>query len=384
MARFNPKNERIKRAYFRFLREADQKADATIRGIEKAIHRLESHTEFADFATYNSSQAVAFKTALAGDGQSKATIHSTINALKRFFKWLACQPGYKSKIHLPDIEYLNLSEKDVRAAKEPRYRDFPTIEQVRHVVTAMPADTVVQRRDQALIAFTALTSMRDRAIASLRLKHVDFTRKLVKQDPREVATKFSKRIDTYFFPVGEDFEEIVGDWIAFLRVEKLFGHEDPLFPRTAIGHDGDAAFAVQGVEPIFWETTSPIRSIFRSAFEASGIEYFSPHTFRHTLTHLGEQLCQTPEEFKAWSQNLGHEQVLTTFNSYGKVSTHRQGELVRAVGQADSEMAGVEKLLEKLQQQVRVGRSGGGRFGKVGLSSSGPDGGYVPGADGSK
>ena len=63
--------------------------------------------------------------------------------------------------------------------------------------------------------------MRDSAIASLRLKHVDIERRLVKQDPREVATKFSKRIDTYFFPVGEDFEEIVCDWMRFLREEGI-------------------------------------------------------------------------------------------------------------------------------------------------------------------
>jgi integrase len=107
------------------------------------------------------------------------------HSLLRFFKWLACQPGYKSKIHLPDIEYLNLSEKGVRAAKEPRYRDFPTIEQIRRAVAGMPAETETQRRDRALVAFTALTRMRDRAIASLRLKHVDIERRLVKQDPRE-------------------------------------------------------------------------------------------------------------------------------------------------------------------------------------------------------
>ena len=45
---------------------------------------------------------------------------------------------------------------------------------------------------------------------------------------------------------------------------------------------------------------------------------------------IGEQMCQTPEQFKAWSQNLGHESPLTTFTSYGKVSLHRQGELIRS------------------------------------------------------
>src|SRR5512147_2134420 len=31
-----------------------------------------------------------------------------------------------------------------------------------------------------------------------------------------------------------------------------------------------------------------------------------PHSLRSTLAQFGEQRCQTPEEFKAWSQNLGH------------------------------------------------------------------------------
>ena len=45
-------------------------------------------------------------------------------------------------------------------------------------------------------------------------------------------------------------------------------------------------------------------------------------------SHPG-RLARTPEEFKAWSQNLGHGQVMTTFASYGTVSWHRQAEIMR-------------------------------------------------------
>lgn len=48
---------------------------------------------------------------------------------------------------------------------------------------------------------------------------------------------------------------------------------------------------------------------------------------RKTIVTLGQKLCQTPEEFKSWSQNLGHEDVLTTLYSYGHVQQHRQGEI---------------------------------------------------------
>jgi hypothetical protein len=54
----------------------------------------------------------------------------------------------------------------------------------------------------------------------------------------------------------------------------------------------------------------------------------NPHSFRNTLFQLGQKVCKTPEQFKAWSQNLGHEKVLTTFLSYGEVMCHRQGEII--------------------------------------------------------
>ena len=56
----------------------------------------------------------------------------------------------------------------------------------------------------------------------------------VHQDAREVKTKFSKTFTTYFFPLGEEIQEIVADWVRFLREEKLWGNDDPLFPATQI------------------------------------------------------------------------------------------------------------------------------------------------------
>ena len=61
---------------------------------------------------------------------------------------------------------------------------------------------------------------------------------------------------------------------------------------------------------------------------AQALPYFNPHSVRNTLAQLGERVCPNPEAFKAWSQNLGHEQVLTTFTSYGSVSHHRQAEII--------------------------------------------------------
>ena len=82
----------------------------------------------------------------------------------------------------------------------------------------------------------------------------------------------------------------------------------------------------------------------------AGLPYFPPHSFRKTLARHGEQLCRTPEEFKAWSQNLSHEMVLTTFSSYGEVTSGRQAEIMRALG---SPLRREADALEKIAQVLR-------------------------------
>jgi integrase len=176
----------------------------------------------------------------------------------------------------------------------------------------MPANTDVDLRNRTVVALTLLTGARDGAIASLKLKHIDVVEGKVVQDAREVRTKFSKTITTWFFPVGDDIRQIVVDWIGYLTNEKLFGPADPLFPATQVVQDQDYQFQAGGLSRQHWANATPIRMIFREAFAGAGLAYVNPHSFRKTLAQLGERLCRTPQEFKAWSQNLGHEQVLTT------------------------------------------------------------------------
>ena len=83
------------------------------------------------------------------------------------------------------------------------------------------------------------------------------------------------------------------------------------------------------MQRLAWCTTAPIRRIFRGAFVAAGLPYFNPHSFRRTLAILAERHCRTIEEFKAWSQNLGHEGAMTTLTSYGQIPIARQTEFIR-------------------------------------------------------
>ncbi|GJL60803.1 MAG: hypothetical protein NPIRA03_36600 [Nitrospirales bacterium] len=90
------------------------------------------------------------------------------------------------------------------------------------------------------------------------------------------------------------------------------------------------------------------------AFTNAGLPYFNPHSLRNTLVRLGETVCQTPEAFKAWSQNLGHEKVLTTFCSYGEVSTRRQQEIIECLrSPTRSAEADFEKIAKAVAQELR-------------------------------
>lgn len=344
----NPKNERIIKRYREFLQHADGKSEATIRQVEKAIRRYEDFDKRADFANFNQAKAIAFKRHLQDCELSLATMLPTLTALKRFFAWLGLQPGYKSKIHASDVEFLNLPDKDIRAAKAPSTRGYPTIEQIEHVIANMPADSDIEHRNRALIAFIAITGIRDGAVISLRMKHVDIGRALVVQTPREVRTKFGKHINTFFFPISPVCEQIVEDWIHHAREKLLFGPDDPVFPKTRVGHDADDCFAADGLSRQFWSTASAVRTIFKDAFIAAGLPPQTPHSLRHMLAHLAYAWCRTPERFKAWSQNLGHDSPLTTFTSYGNVATVRQGELVRMAKPAGNQ----EEVLAKVREML--------------------------------
>ena len=336
MNKHSVNNERIKRKYFTFLKQAKGQNEATIDSVAKAISRFENYTQYKDFKAFHFEQAIGFKKHLAkcenqqtGNPLSLATMNGTVRHLKSFIEWLSQESGYKSRVKYSDAEYFNLSEKDARTAKAARKKPVATIEQIKRALDIMPSNTSIEKRDRALIAFTLLTGARDSAIASMKIKHVDMNADMVYQDAREVKTKYSKTFTSNFFPVGDDIYYIVSEWIEYLKSELLFGNDDPLFPKTKMGLGSNHNFEAVGLTHEHWSTAAAIREIFKRAFTLAELPYFNPHSFRNTLAALGEKRCRNPEEFKAWSQSLGHEGVLTTFYSYGEVQESRQSEIFK-------------------------------------------------------
>jgi integrase/recombinase XerD len=143
------------------------------------------------------------------------------------------------------------------------------------------------------------------------------------------------------------------EWIEFLRKEKRFGPEDPLFPKSHVEPGPDLQFAAVGLDHAPWANAHPVRALFKQVFARVGLPYFNPHSFRNTLVQLAYELKLDAEQFKAWSQNLGHEYCLTTFVSYGQLPAFRQAEIMRELAKPkptlDTEDAAA--MLRKLAEQ---------------------------------
>ena len=341
MRKHHSENERIKRAYTTFLEEAEGKDKKSTDKVLAALVQFEESTHFKPFKKFHVDQAKKFKEHLAkaknartGKPLTHSTIDATLRTVKAFFVWLARQPGYKSVVSYNDCTYFNNTAKNARIAHAEREIPYPTILQAFHAFQAMPNATDFEKRDKAAFALFMLTGIRDGAAASLRLKHVNLEEGHIFQDGRDVNTKNGKTINTWFLPVDPAYRECFEGWVRYLREEKLFGNADALFPKPLIVNKS-GRFKAVGLSREPYANASKLIEAVRNAFAMVQLHEFTPHSFRKTLGLYANEVCTTLEQHKAWSLNLGHDNLATTVSAYMPVNTQRQRDLIRAMGNGE-------------------------------------------------
>ncbi|MEE9454160.1 MAG: tyrosine-type recombinase/integrase [Paracoccaceae bacterium] len=338
MTKRNPENERTKRAYLNYLRNAKGKDETTLDKVAAAIIRYEQATGFKSFKQFHPEHAGRFKKHLAkvktdrtGQPLAKATIDAILRMVMAFIEWLAGQNGYKSRISYSDAAYFGNNAKDARVAHAKRETPYPSMEQCAHAFSQMPSATLIERRNRAGFALLMLTGARDSALTSLRLKHVDLIEGQIFQDARDVRTKNSKTFYTWLFPVDEIYRDCFAEWVNTLRKDMLFGPDDAVFPKPKIEVVEGIGFQATGLTGEIYANAGAFREMIKGAFVSAGLHPFVPHSFRKTLVKYGDQTCDNREQFKAWSMNLGHESIDTTLTSYLQISVERQGELIKGM-----------------------------------------------------
>lgn len=341
MRKFNSENERIKREYLIYLREAKGQDESSLDKVAAALLGFEEAIGFKPFKSFHRDWATKYKTymkrrknARTGKPLGVTTRDATLRLVKAFVEWLSTQTGYRARISYSDAAYFNNNAREARAAHAQRPIAYPSIDQCDHAFRQMPENDLIARRDKAVFALLMLTSARDGAIASLRLAHIDVVEGKLYQDGREVNTKNGKTIEAWFLPVKPMYRSFLEEWVNHLRKDKIYGPSDALFPKVEMGVQA-GKFVVLGLSREPYSNGQKVNQIFKSAFLNAGMPAFSAHTLRKTHAMLMNEVCTTMEQHKAWSQNMGHEHLATTVTSYMPVPRERQREIMRSLGKRD-------------------------------------------------
>lgn len=369
---FHYQNEVLKRAFFGYLKDSRGFSPNTLEAYEGAIVLWQKFTNNDSLGCFSKNRATAFREWLkqkkkaSSDSQTVGLgfCYHMLRHLRTFFTWLQAQPGFRSKITVSDIEYLRLSKKDVRMAIQPKKKLSPSIKEMELVIENMNETTEVEMRNKALISLIYLTGCRISAAYTLTLGCLDEKHLLLDQDPtRGVKTKNSKRIQTVFFPLPYSLPiNYVLNWYRYLKNERKFSNDDPLFPTTRVeNHPEHRSFYNTGkVSQTFWKDGSPLRKVFKTSFENVDVPYYHPHSLRDTIVKVFIKKKLTEEEKKAISQNFGHENVGTTFGAYGhgKIDEEDQFEIIRKINLNENKGTPLteESLREFLEGKILLSR----------------------------
>ena len=358
------KNEIVKRQFFHHLTHAKGFCPSTISDIEKAILHFQTFSNNVDFGKFSQKMAVNFKQWLRDKKNNDSplaisTQHTYLRHTEKFFAWLSQQPGYKSKFSLTDTEYLHMTKKDRRVAAQSTPRQFPSLEHILKLADSIQITSEIDRRDRAVIALTAMTGIRDDALASLPFANFNEQTRTIYQNPRTgVETKFSKNMATVILIFHDNLMNYFLDWVHALRA-KNWDAKAPLFPSSKREHGEESILFTlsTSVIPEFWKGADRIRDIFKKRAETAGVPYFPPHCFKHFAIVRALAYCKTGEEIKAVSQNFGHENVATTLRSYGNFQPDQLSNILCKMNfSGEPRKSSDEKMDEVLQliQQMKT------------------------------
>jgi len=326
----NKKNEIIKHKFLDYLENAKGFAPASIVKYERAIHIYETCFNNKDFGKFNLDRAIEYKEYLVDSGYSEGSFRTYLHHIKKFFTWLSSQVGYRRKIIVDHIEYLNASKGSNRLAAQNVMVEYPTGEEVMRIFNALPSRTEVELRNKCLIALTYCTGMRDNSIRTLLFSSVNIEKMYVEQNPRKgTNVKFSKIIYSKIFPFDDKLISIIREYYQLL-ISKQFNALDPFFPQSKRRVEENGLCFTESTEigKERWKSLESIRTIFKESAKVAGTKYYYPHLFRHAGIRRMMDCAQSGIEIKAVYQSIGHESFKTILESYANLDLAKQLEIL--------------------------------------------------------
>ena len=340
-------NARIRLAYQDHLTEALGNSEKSNIAAMAAINFWEKFTKGRAFHRLHPNLVKAFKRYLlsyvsktTGKPLSVSTIVHILGHCQAFFQWLVKLKGFKS-IDQTAIGFFQATRRQLALARVPAPRPVPLIEDVVGMILALPSNTVEERRDRAMVAFLLLTGLRASALASLRLEHVDLSRRAVLQDASQVRTKASKTILTFLLPIDPAVTDFAVSWVRELK-DSGAPEDSPLFPPHRLLQAYSTGVAgISSADLQVWSNSTPVRRVIKAAFGGNGLNYCTPHQFRHAITRYFLARGIMLEQAWCLSLNLGHKSLGTTLAHYGVPTDERRQAVIQNMGsEADTEDTG--------------------------------------------
>lgn len=276
---------------------------------------------------------------------SVAYSSKAIATAKRFFAWaIKHRAGYK-RLPAEWIETLKLPP----LAEKPKEHQAVSLDYVRTLANS-PVKTLREERIRAASVFWFLSGIRIGAFVSLPLEAIDIKGLEVKQWPSlGVKTKFKKHATTYLLNIS-DLLGVVSSWDRFIR-SKLNANAlwfCPVDPETQQPVEGTP-------ESIGLERHTRARKDLKDWTERLGVEYFSPHKFRHGHAVHALESALTVADLKAISINLMHSDLKITDGIYAILSNDNVKQRITTLGsssQGSDNLAEIVSLLSQLKEKL--------------------------------
>lgn len=324
---YNAHNERLKYRYYDYLHHTKGFSEKSMKTIRANLLRCERLLNFADFADYDRDMGKKLKKRLKDSALSQSVVSSSLSHLKQCLLWLKEQQGYRRKLHVCDINYLSVTLQEKRALGYTRLQRYPSVEDMVETLLKMPYCTPKEKRNRAMLALIMLTGIRDGTLPHLLLKHIDLAKQTLIVDPKEVPVKGGHYYIAQFVPLPAIVLQIFEEYINMLRQQYGFTGNHPLFPKLE-RRISNGIFAEGDFSTEHMKDEQMIRRVVIGAFEDAIGESYSPHKIRHTLADMGKNICKSPRQLKAWSQNLGHQSTDHLMETYGQLDPETQRDII--------------------------------------------------------
>jgi len=216
-------------------------------------------------------------------GRAAATVARTVSALKTWFRFLA-REGYVS---------VNPAESLAGPRRAPRLPAFLPVDEMLDFLRSLPAGTVLEKRNRALLELMYSSGLRVGEVVSLRRGDVSFGEAAVR-----VTGKGRK---VRIVPVGSKALAALAEYLRASGRDGPGGGEGPLFLNARGG-------------PL---TARSVARILAAALGRAGASRrLSPHGIRHSFaTHL----LESGADLRAIQEMLGHASLSTT-QRYARVN----------------------------------------------------------------